>query len=73
MASSNSNDGYYEFTNTHSDGSNEKETTTTHTVDELDTKGRHYGIHYISDDSEKKKEKKFRQRFLVAKQGLQTG
>lgn len=36
MANSNPNDGRDVLTNTHSDGSNE-ETTTTHTVDELDT------------------------------------
>ena len=58
MAGSNSNDGYYEFTNTHSDSSNEEETTTTHTVDELDTHDRHYGIHYISDDSIEKRSDK---------------
>jgi hypothetical protein len=43
IASSNSNDGYDEFTNTHSDGPNEEETTTTHTVDEMDAQDYHYG------------------------------
>jgi hypothetical protein len=70
MANSNSNDGYDEFTNTHPDGSDEEETTTTYTVDELDTHDCHYGIDQISDDS-----KKFgvRQRFLIAKEVLHTG
>jgi hypothetical protein len=52
VASSNSDNGYDEFRDTHSDGSNEEKTTTTHTVDELDTNDRHYGIHNISYDSE---------------------
>ena len=54
MPSSNSNDSYDEFTNTHSDSSNKEETTTTHTVDKLDTHDRHCGIDYIRYDSEKK-------------------
>ena len=60
MASSNSNDGNDEFTRTHSEGSNEEKPTTAYTVNELDTHDCHYGIDYISDDSGKKKKKKFR-------------
>ena len=55
IANGNSNDGYDEFTNTHSDGSKEEETTTTHTVDEMDAEDYRYETDYISDDSEKKK------------------
>ena len=54
MTHSNSENGYDEFTDTHSDGTDEKETTTAHTVDQLDTHNGHDGIDYISDDPEKK-------------------
>ena len=53
MANSNSNDGYDEFTNTHSNGSHEEETAATHAIDEKDTHNCHCGTDCTSDDSEK--------------------
>ena len=74
MASCNSNDGNDEFTRTHSEGSNEEKSTTTYTVNELDTHDCHYGIDYISDDSRKKKKKvSDTKRFWFPRKGLQTG
>ena len=60
MASSNSNDSHDEFTDTHSEGSNEEELTTTYTVNKLDTHDCHYGIDYISDNSGGKKKVRHR-------------
>ena len=68
MTGSNSDDGHDEFTETHPDGTDEEETTTTDTVNKLHTDDGRYGVYYISDDSKKKKSN-IKRIFLVTEQG----
>jgi hypothetical protein len=72
FASSNSDNGYDEFTETHPQGANDEETAAAGTIDKLDTHNSHYGVYYISNDSEQNEGSSVSDRSFLLSVGLRT-